>query len=46
MELFAVVRLAAMLPIKDRDNDEIEAVNAKVQSGRARRQTTPDNIIL
>ena len=35
-----------MLPIKDGDHGEIEAVNAKVQSGRTRRQSAPENIIL
>ena len=44
-ELFGVVRLAAMLPIKNGEDGEIEAAKAKVQNERARRQSAWENPI-
>ena len=41
MELFATVKLAAVRE----SGDGIVAVKAKVQSGRARRQSASENII-
>ena len=46
MVLFAILKLAAMLPITGRENGGIEAVKAKVQSERARRQSASEIIIL
>ena len=47
MELFVTVKLAAMLPVPDRENGGgIVAVKARVQSGRPQRQSASENIIL